>query len=106
MSDRWWLVLVIALVVGLGSRARIHHAPHAPAMRDPTTAASWMIDALPGIGGKRVTESLAAVHSEEFYRLQKPARECAEKVFSPGPIDADPLPQPDAPVRDSSARPE
>ena len=90
MNDRWWLVLAIAVVLGLGSRARLHPTAHAPALRDPTTAEAWMIDALPGVGGKRLTETLAAVHSEQFTALQKPARDCAEKIFSPGPVDQDP----------------
>ena len=106
MTERWWLVLGIALILVLGSRARLQQAPHAPAMRDPATAETWMIDALPGVGGKRLTQSLEAVRREDFASLQKPARACAEKVFSPGPVDDDQMTQPDAPVRDNSARPE
>ena len=106
MTDRWWLVLGIALILALGSRARLQPTPQAPALRNPTVAEPWMIDALPGVGGKRLTESLEAVRREDFAALQKPARECAEKVFSPSPVDDDQMTQPDAPVRDSSAQPE
>ena len=106
MTDRWWLVLGIALILALGSRARLHQAPHAPAMRDPATAETWMIDALPGVGGKRLTQSHEAVRREDFAHLQKPARECAEKVFSPELIDDDQTALPDVPVPDSSAQPE
>ena len=106
MTERWWLVLGIALILVLGSRARLQQAPHVPALRDPATAETWMIDALPGVGGKRLTQSHEAIRREDFSHLHKPARECAEKVFSPGPVDDDLLTQPDVPVRDNSAQPE
>lgn len=99
MNDRWWLVLGIAMILVLGSYARLHQAPHAPTLRDPATAATWMIDALPGIAGKRLAETLAAVRHEDFTHLQKPARECAEKVFNLGPADDDRIPHPKEPVR-------
>lgn len=89
MNDRWWLVVGIAAVMGLGIRARVHPAPHAPALRDPVIAEPWMIDALPGVGDKRLADALAAVRSERFAELHKPARDCADKVFSPGPGDLD-----------------
>jgi hypothetical protein len=77
----WWAagllaaILVIALIQ--------HQLPHPaePAPRDPRAAEPWMVDALPGIGPKRLGPVLVAIRAGELGCVPKPARGVAEQVF-------------------------
>ena len=81
MNERWWFALAIATVLGLSAYKHHWPAASAPARRAPSSAEAWMIDALPGIGSKRLGPALAAVRAGHLAALPAPARGCAEKVF-------------------------
>jgi hypothetical protein len=90
MSERWWFAIGIAAVLGLGAHARLWPAAPAPALRDAHRAERWMVDALPGVGQKRLDEAYSAVRSGDFGALPAPARICAEHVFKPPAAEASP----------------
>ena len=90
MSERWWFAIGIAAVLSLGAHARLWPAAPSPALRDAHCAERWMVDALPGIGQKRLDEACAAVRSGDFRTLPAPARSCAEHAFEPPAAEASP----------------
>ena len=77
----WWatglvsVILVIAVIQ--------HQLPHPaePARRQLLTAEPWMVDALPGIGPKRLAPVLEAIRAGDLERVPKPARGVADQVF-------------------------
>lgn len=81
MNPRWWSVLFIALALGLGTIAHLRTKPIAPAKRDPTQAQTWMVDSLPGVGGKRLQAAQSAVRDRRVTDLPKAARTEAHELF-------------------------
>lgn len=82
MSERWWSVIGIGLVLALGLFGRWIERPAAPAKRDPAKAERWMADALPAVGAKRIEAVLESLHAGRFDELPKQARETARTVFN------------------------
>lgn len=76
--------MMITVVLGAGAFSHWRPAASMPSLRDPTTAEPWMVDALPGIGAKRLADSVTAIRTGHAATLQRPARAIAEQVFSPG----------------------
>ena len=77
----WWAAgLLGAILVCALIRQQLPH-PIEPARRDPRAAESGMVDALPGLGPKRLEPVREAVRAGELSRVPKPARGVAEQVF-------------------------
>lgn len=81
MKERWWLLLSLALVLGLGGLGRLRARPSQPTLHDPTTAEAWMVDTLPDIGSKRLPTALIAIRTGNLDALPKAARPVAEQIF-------------------------
>ncbi len=81
MSERWWLLLSVAVVLGLGGLARLRARPSQPIRHDHLSAEAWMVDTLPDIGSKRLAASLTAIHHGTIDTLPKAARPMAEQIF-------------------------
>ena len=82
MSERWWSMAGIGLVLVLGLLGRWIDRPAAPAKRNPAKAERWMADALPAVGAKRIDAALESLHAGRFDELPKQARATARTVFN------------------------
>ena len=81
MKASWWAVCVIAVAIFLGLIARTYPQPTAPLTRDPAQAQAWMVDSLPGIGGKRLQQALDSLRTGNFAGLPSTSRATARQVF-------------------------
>ncbi len=80
-DPRWWAAGLLAAIVGVGLVRQFVPLPTTPAPVPAATAAAWMVDALPGIGEKRLPTALVAVNGGRFADLPKAARQPAAEAF-------------------------
>jgi hypothetical protein len=82
-TSGWWATALVVTILAMALLHRQASHPSEPARRDPRQAEAWMVDALPGIGPKRLTPVLADIRAGKIGQVPKPARAVAELVFEP-----------------------